>query len=159
MPVLNPTSNKDASRNNTNYFMAAGIAGTAAEVMQSLTGYKSGVAVGATATPAVVTAGKTYRIVAIRFSYQSLAGAGAVIFRLRANNVGVAVIVSPLVTTYIIGSNAAVAGVTSTKVILFPDGMDFPAGWGIAVGMMGLNTVGTAAAAGFGTIAITGFEY
>ncbi len=147
----------DAGRNQTNFFMAASIAGTSAEVMQSLTGYKSGAAVGATATPAVVTAGKTYRINAISMSYQSLAGAGAMMFRLRANTAGVAIISSPLVMNWTLGSNAAVAGVTQT--IVLTDSWEFAAGTGIAVGMVGLNTVGAAAAAGFGTITLSGYEY
>jgi hypothetical protein len=150
---------KDAGRNVTNYFMAAGVAGTNAEVMQSLTGYKSGAAVGATATPAVVTAGKTYRVTSITLSYQSLATAGACLFRLRANLSGTGVIGSPLVMTFTVGSLAAVAGVTNTLDIPFPDGLEFAAGTGIAVGMLGLSTVGAALAAGFGTITIYGYEY
>lgn len=150
---------KDAGRNQTNYFMAAGIAGTNAEVMQSLTGYKAGAAVAATVTPAVVTAAKTFRITNITLTYQSLATAGGCLFRLRANLSGTGVIGSPLVATYIIGSAAAVAGITTTEVIPIPDGLEFAAGTGIAVGMMGINTVGAALAAGFGTITINGFEY
>lgn len=150
---------KDSGRNQTNHFMAAGIAGTNAEVMQSLTGYKSGAAVGATATPAVVTTGKTYRITSITLTYQSLAGAGGCQFRLRANTAGAGVVTSPLVATYQIGSAAAVAGVTSTVEIPIPDGMEFASGTGIAVGMLGINTVGAAAASGFGTITINGYEY
>lgn len=150
---------KDAGRNVTNYFMAAGVAGTNAEVMQSLTGYKAGAAVAATATPAVVTAAKTYRITSITLSYQSLATAGACLFRLRANLSGTGVIGSPLVMTFTVGSLAAVAGVTNTLDIPFPDGLEFAAGTGIAVGMIGLSAVGAALAAGFGTITIYGYEY
>lgn len=150
---------KDAGRNQVNFFMAAGIAGTNAEVMQSLTGYKSGAAVGATVTPAVVTAGKTYRVNSITISFQSLAAAGGCLFRLRANTAGVAVVTSPLVEVYTIGSAAAVAGITTTLNIAIPDGMEFAAGTGIAVGMVGLSAVGAAAASGFGTILIKGYEY
>jgi hypothetical protein len=150
---------KDAGRNVTNYFMAAGVAGTNAEVMQLLTGYKGGAAVAATATPAVVTAAKTYRITSITLSYQSLATAGACLFRLRANTSGAGVIGSPLVMTFTVGSLAAVAGVTNTLDIPFPDGLEFAAGTGIAVGMIGLSAVGAALAAGFGTITIYGYEY
>lgn len=150
---------KDAGRNVTNYFMAAGVAGTNAEVMQSLTGYKGGVAVGATVTPAVVTSGKIFRVTSITLSYQSLATAGACLFRLRANLTGAGVVGSPLVCTFIIGSAAAVAGITTTEVIPIPDGLEFAAGAGIAVGMLGLSTVGAALAAGFGTITINGYEY
>lgn len=150
---------KDAGRNQTNFFMAAGVAGTAAEVMQSLTGYKSGLGVVATATPAVVTTGKTFRVTSITLTYQSLASAGGCIFRLRANIAGVGVAGSPLVASFTIGSTAAVAGVVTTEVIPLPDGMEFAAGTGIAVGMIGINTTGGALASGFGTITISGYEY
>lgn len=150
---------KDAGRNVTNYFMAAGIAATAAEVMQSLTGYKGGVAVAATATPAVVTAGKTYRLTAIVISFQSLATVTAASIRLRCNLSGVAVVGSPLVASWVIGSSAAVAGVTTTLTISLEDGMEFPAGAGFAIGVLGLSTVGAAAASGFVTVALQGFEY
>lgn len=151
---------KDAGRNQTNYFTALGIAATTAEVMQSLTGYKAGAAVGATATPAVVTAGKTYRVTSITLSYQSLATAGSALLRLRANLSGVGVVGSPLVMTFTIGSAAAVAGVTTTLDIPFPDGLEFAAGTGIAVGVIGLNAAGVAGtAAGFVSITIYGYEY
>lgn len=150
---------KDAGRNVTNYFMAAGIAATAAEVMQALTGYKGGVAVAATATPAVVTAGKTYRLMAILLSFQSLATVTAASIRLRCNLTGVAIVTSPLVASWVIGSSAAVAGVTTTLAILFPDGMEFPAGAGLAIGVLGLSTIGAAAASGFVTVSLQGYEY
>lgn len=149
----------DAGRNATHYFMAAGIAGTNAEVMQSLTGYKGGAAVAATVTPAVVTTGKVYRVTSITLSYQSLATAGGCMFRLRANLAGAGVIGSPLVMNFVIGSAAAVAGITTTLTITFPEGLEFAAATGIAVGMLGLSVVGAAAAAGFGTITISGYEY
>ena len=147
----------DAGRNQSTLFMAASVAGTNAEVMQSLTGYKGGAAVGATVTPAVVTAGKIYRVTNISMSYQSLAGAGAIQFRLRANLTGVGVVTSPLVMNWTLGSEAAVAGVVTTLVL--DDSWEFAAGTGLAVGMIGLNTVGAAAAAGFATINISGYEY
>lgn len=150
---------KDAGRNVLNFFMVAGVAGTNAEVMQTLTGYKSGAAVTGTATPAVITSGKTYRITQITLSYQSLATAGGCLFRLRANLSGTATSGSPLVMNWIIGSAAAVAGVTTTLDIPFPDGLEFAAGTGIAVGMLGISTVGAALASGFGTITIYGYEY
>lgn len=150
---------KDAGRNQTNFFMVLGIAGTASEVMQSLTGYKSGAAVAATVTPAVVTAGKTFRVTAVALAYQSLASAGGVLFRLRANLSGAGVVGSPLVAVFAIGSAAAVAGITTVRELTYPDGIEFAAGTGIAVGMVGINTVGAAAASGFGMITITGYEY
>lgn len=150
---------KDAGRNQTNFFHAIGIAATGAEVMQTLTGYKAGAAVAATATPAVVTAGKTYRITSITAVYQSLAAAGAAIIRLRANLSGVGVVGSPLVANWEVGSGAVAAGVTTTEALSFPEGLEFAAGTGIAVGVIGMTAAQVAGAAGFVMITISGFEY
>lgn len=150
---------KDAGRNVTNYFMALPIVTTNAEVMQSLTGYKGGIEVVATATPAVVTAGKTYRINTIILTYTAVATMGSAIFRLRANLSGVGVIGSPLVASWIVGTSAATAGVTSQLVVNFPDGLEFAAGTGLAVGMKGLDATFGNAAVGYGSIAIFGSEY
>jgi hypothetical protein len=150
---------KDTGRNLVSYFMAAGIAATAVEVMQSLTGYKGGLAVAPTVTPAVVSVGKTLRVIAVLLSFQSLATVTAAVVRLRVNLTGVAVVGSPLVAAWVIGSSAAVAGVTTTLAIPLPDGLEFPAGAGLAIGVLGLSTVGAAAASGFVTVALQGFEY
>src|ERR1035437_8466669 len=91
---------KDAGRNMTNYFMAVPIITTTAEVMQSLTGYKSGAAVVATATPAVVTAGKTYRIQSVEVTYWAATVIGGARINLRANLTGVGVVGSPLVKSW-----------------------------------------------------------
>jgi len=146
-------------RNITHYFTAAGVAATNVEAMQSLTGYKGGVGVAPTATPAVVTALTTYRVTAIELAYQSLVTAGGAEIRLRANLAGVGVVGSPLVGAYRIGSRNTIAGVTTTRTIEFPDGLEFPAGTGIAIGVLGLDAVGAAAAAGFVSVALHGYEY
>lgn len=150
---------KDAGRNMVNYFMAAAVAATSAEVMQSLTGYKSGAAVGATATPAQVTSGKTFRVTSITLAYQSIASAGGALIRLRANLIGTAGSSSPLVAVWAIGSASTTAGVTTTQSVPFPEGLEFAAPTGIAIGVIGLSAANTAAAAGFVTVTITGFEY
>lgn len=152
---------KDAGRNTSTLFMAAAVAGTTAEVMQSLTGYKSGAAVTATTTPAVVTSGKTYRVTSISISYQQLSTTGvAAMFRLRANLTGVGVVGSPLVMNLVIGSPAAVAGAYSSEEFLFPEGLEFAAGTGLAVGLIGLSAAGVAGtASGFAQITIVGYEY
>lgn len=151
----------DIGRNQTNYFMAAHVAATTSEVMMSLTGYKSGAAVGATATPAVVTAGKTYRITNIVLEYKGIATLTGGQFRLRANTSGVAVVGSPLVDTWTLGQTLATAGAQDTSIcIVYPEGLEFAAGTGIAVGYIGLSTAGVpGTAAGLGRISITGYEY
>ena len=149
---------KDAGRNTCNYFMALPIVTTNAEVMQSLAGYKSGAEVGATATPAVVTAGKTYRIQSMTITYIGITTAGSVLARLRANTSGVAVITSPLVSARAVGASAGV-GVAVTQMIEFPDGLEFAAGTGIAIGMKGLGPTCADLAAGYASILISGYEY
>jgi hypothetical protein len=154
---------KDAGRNQTNFFMAVQIVSTATDTLMSLTGYKGGVAVTATTTPAVVTSGKTYRIISITIDYTTIITTpGSVRFTLRANTSGTVVIGSPAVCTWEIGEPsgiAPVAGKKNTITIPIPDGMEFAAGTGIGISMVGLNTVGTAAAVGYGRITLNGFEY
>jgi hypothetical protein len=155
---------KDAGRNQTNYFMAAQVQSTATETLQSLTGYKGGIAVAATTTPAVVTAGKTYRINRIVISYESIVTTvGVIQVNLRANLTGVALVTSPLVDSWLVGSttaaSVAVAGNTETIVITFPDGIEFSAGTGIGITVLGLSVLGVAAAVGYAKISIGGYEY
>lgn len=154
---------KDAGRNQTNFFMALQIVSTNTDTLMSLTGYKSGAAVGATTTPAVVTSGKTYRINSVTIQYTTIVTTpGSVRFSLRANTGGVAAIGSPLVCTWEVGEPtgiAPVAGKVNTVHLTFPDGIEFAAGTGIGISMIGLNTVGTAAAVGYGRITIHGYEY
>lgn len=150
---------KDAGRNVTNYFTALPIVTTNAEVMQSLTGFKSAAAVGATVTPAVVTAGKTYRITSIVLTYTAVATMGSAIFRLRANASGAGVIGSELVAAWTLGTSTNTAGVTTSQTINFPDGLEFAAGTGIAVGVKGLDATFGNAAVGYAGITILGFEY
>jgi len=150
---------KDAGRNVTNYFMITQVVSTATDTLVSLTGYKSGAAVGATTTPAVVTAGKTYRINMIVMTYIAVTTAGTIHFTLRANTGGVVAIGSPEVSEYAIGAGAATAGVAETVCIPIPDGLEFAAGTGIGVSMQGFGATGTAAAVGYGMIALKGYEY
>jgi len=154
---------KDAGRNVTNHFMVAPIITTVAEVMQSLTGYKSGAAVTTTTTPAVVTTGKIYRINEITLTYFNVAAVGSARFTLRANTAGVAIISSPLVWSKqigISGDGTSTAGHVTTMVIPIPDGLEFAAGTGIAIGMQGFGAVPTTGTiVGYGKIEISGYEY
>lgn len=154
---------KDAGRNQTHYFSAIQIVTTATDALLSLTGFKGGVAVAATTTPAVVTAGKTYRVTSITLDYTSIVTTeGAVRFTLRANLSGVVAIGSPAVNAWEIGqtgSGVSVAGKKNTVTLSFPDGMEFAAGTGIGISQVGLSPVGAAAIAGYGRVSITGYEY
>lgn len=152
-----------AARNQTNYYMASQTINTATDALVSLTGYKSGVAVGTTTTPAVVTTGKTYRITSITIDHTTIVTTpGSTRFTLRANLSGVVAITSPAVCNWEVGEPsgiAPVAGKKNTITISIPDGIEFPAGTGIGISKVGLNTTGGAAAVGYGHITINGYEY
>ena len=150
---------KDAGRNLTTLRMDIPVVTTATDALQSLTGFKGGAAVTAITTPAVVTAGKTFRIQTISMTYVAIATAGTAKFTIRANTGGVVAIASPAVLTAIIGGPAAVAGVSQTYELAVPDGMEFAAGTGIGVSMVGLSAIQAAAAVGYGQISIVGYEY
>jgi hypothetical protein len=152
---------KDAGRNQTNYFHAAPIITTTAEVMQSLTGYKAGAAVAATVTPAVVTSGKTYRITSVVITYWGATVIGGARVNLRANLSGAGVVGSPLVYSWQVGIPAVfTAGSAMTYTFPFPDGMEFVAGTGIAVGVIGEGAVPTTGTiTGYVMLAIHGYEY
>jgi hypothetical protein len=150
---------KDAGRVVTNYFMALPIITTATDTLQALTGYKNSVAVAATTTPAVVTAGKIYRISTITLTYVGVATLGSAKFTLRANTGGLVALGSPAVSSWVIGAGAAVAGSSGVVSIPIPDGIIFSAGTGIGVSVVGLSTTQTQAAVGYAQISICGFEY
>jgi hypothetical protein len=150
---------KDSGRNVSTLFMVVPVVTTATDALQSLTGYKSGAAVAATTTPAVVTAGKTYRITAITMTYVGIATAGSARFTLRANSAGVVAIGSAPVATWVVGTPGATAGFTSQNHVAFPDGFEFAAGTGIGISVEGLSTTQAAAAVGYAQINIYGFEY
>jgi hypothetical protein len=152
---------KDAGRNQTNYFMAAQVVSTATEALQSLTGYKSGALVAATTTPAVVTAGKTYRIQRITMTSIAATAIGSIQVQLRANTGGVVAIGSPVVDSWILGGTTStfVAGDTETVNIDIPDGMEFAAGTGIGITVLGLAPAGTAQAGNYAKVSVVGYEY
>lgn len=152
---------KDSGRNITNYFMAAPIITTTAEVMQSLTGYKGGIAVAATVTPAVVTAAKIYRISNIEITYWAATVIGGARINLRANLSGTGAVGSPLVKSWQVGIPAIfTAGSAMTYNFDYPDGIEFAAGTGIAIGVIGEGAVPTTGTiTGYVLIAINGFEY
>ena len=150
---------KDSGRNQSNLFMVAQIVSTATDALQSLTGYKSGAAVTTTTTPAVVTTGKTYRLNRIVIGYVAILTAGSVRVTLRCNTAGLVAITSPAVDNWMVGANAATAGVAETIVIDLPDGIEFAAGSGIGASVQGFNATGTAAATGYALVSLGGYEY
>jgi hypothetical protein len=155
---------KDAGRNVTNYFSAIPIITTNADALMSLTGYKGGIAVGATTAPAVVTAAKIFNISQIVCTYVSVTTNGFANFTLRANLTGTVVIGSPAVYTWQVGQpstivTTGIAGVSNTITISFPDGLQFAAGTGIGVSVQGYSATVAAAAVGYASVAISGYEY
>jgi hypothetical protein len=152
---------KDAGRNLVTLFMPAVVITTVAEVMQTLSGYKSGAAVAGTATPAVVTAGKTFRITSVEITYLDATVIGGALIRLRALAGGVALIGSPLVKAWWVGTPAAfAAGIAETYTFNYPDGLEFAAGFGIAIGVQGVGADGTTGTiTGKVMVCIHGFEY
>lgn len=153
--------NINSGRNATNYFEVAPVITTTAEVMRSLTGYKGGVAVAATPTPAVVSAGRTWRISQIIATYIAATVIGSARITLRVNPAGVAVVGSPLAWSGQIGMPAIfTAGAADTRTFDFPEGLDIPAGAGVAIGVQGFGAVPTTATiAGFVMVSINGFEF
>ena len=150
---------KDIGRNHTDYFMQAQTLSSATDTLQSLVGYKSGGQVAATTTPAVVTAGKTYRINHITVTYVTVSTVGSIIVSLRADKGGLVSITSPVVNSWQVGGSTSSVGTTQTIVIPFPDGLEFPAGTGIGVSVRGFASAGAAAAVGYAKVSISGFEY
>ena len=157
--VVKAYQQHDIGRNLTNYFMNIPVIAPSAEALQSLTGYKSGAAVVATTTPAVVTTGKRYRITSINVTYVGIATAGSAKVTLRANTAGVVAIGSPAVASIIINAPAAVAGVGSSYNIPIGNGIEFAAGTGIGISTQGLSAVQAAAATGYVQVSILGYEY
>ena len=148
---------KDAGRNLVTYYTLTALATTAVDTLQSLTGTKGGVTVAATTTPAVVTAGKTFRVTRVHAAYNIGAttntAIGYAIVKLRFNTAGAVLITSPVGFITGVGS----AG-TATDDAAIPDGSEFPAGTGIGISVQGFS--GTAATAiGFVLVAVSGYEY
>lgn len=162
-PVILPTVDIiNTGRNISNLFMASQVITTNTDTLVSLTGYKSGAAVTATTTPAVVTTGKTYRITSLTVQYIAVSTTGTVKFTLRANTGGVVAITSPIVAQWSVGEFSASgtpAGTSNTVSIPIPEGMEFAAGTGIGISMQGFGATGTASAVGYGLCTIYGYEY
>ncbi len=148
----------DVNRVIRNFHFNTPTAAPAAEALQSVTQWYNNAAVATTTTPAVVPAGKILRITGMRVNTASLAAAGMVMLRVRANTAGLAVIGSPLVASLQCGSQAAVAALQDWQLIEFPEGMDFPAGTGLGFTLQGyVGATGTLQS--FTTFEVWGYEY
>ncbi len=156
-----PTMARDATdigRVVRNFLFNTPTAAPAAEALQSVTQWYANAAVATTTTPAVVPAGKVLRLTGMRVNTASLAAAGMVMLRVRANVAGVAVIGSPLVASLQCGSQAAVAALQDWQVIEWPEGIDFPAGTGLGFTLQGyVGATGTLQS--FTTFEVWGYEY
>lgn len=150
---------KDAGRNVSTLFSAGFTITTSSEALLSLTGYKAGAAVAATTTPAVVTTGKTFRITSMVLTYVAISTAGLARFTLRANTSGVVAVTSPAVSNWFLGASAATAGISQSLGVDFDEGLEFAAGTGIGLSMIGYGATGTATAVGYGMCSLYGYEY
>lgn len=148
----------DLNRVVRNFIFDTPTASPAAETLMSLAQWYNNAAVAATTTPAVVPAGKVLRITGMRVNTASLAAAGMVVLRLRANTAGVVAVTSPLVASLQCGSQAAVAALQDNQIIEFPEGIDFPAGTGVGLTHQGyVGATGTLQS--FTRAEMWGYEY
>ncbi len=147
------------SRTPVSYFMALPVQASATDTLLSLTGYRGGAAVAATTTPAVVPAGKTFRVTGFNLGYIATITGGYAIARLRHNPSGVVAIGSPVARVIMAGSVAATsANATGFSATAPFDGLEFPAGSGIGVSLVGMSAV-TPSAVGYGFVELVGYEY
>ena len=82
----------------------------------------------------------------------------------RANTAGLGVLASPLVYSFEAGSGAgatttAMTGGMTVETGSFPDGLELPAGTGVAFSMAGYGPTGTLTLEGTTRFAVYGFEY
>ena len=151
---------KDAGRNQVHYYTLIPVLSTATDTLQSLTGTSLGASVAATTTPALVTAGKTFRITRLAASYISTATSGYAIVRLRFNNASAAAtITSPIAATILVGSGApTTANSTASEEATLDEGWEFPQRAGVAISVQGFAGV-TPTAVGYVLVSMTGYEY
>ena len=150
---------KDTGRNLVNLYMVVPVGTTATDTLMSLTGTKSGATVAATATPAVVTAGKAFRVTRLAATYIATATSGYGIVRLRFNTAGAVAVTSPVAAVLAVGTSAPVTANAADSVeASIPEGIEFAAGTGIGISAQGF-AAGAAAIAGFIIVSVTGYEY
>ena len=155
---------KDAGRNARHFMLDAYTAAPVAEALQSVVQWFGNAAVAATTQPSVVTSGKTLRLTNYSISTKSLATVGSVVVRIRANTSGLGTLASPLVFSMECGSRAgattvAMTGGMDTFSGVFPEGLEFPAGTGLAFSMAGYGPTGTLTLQGVTRFQVFGYEY
>lgn len=155
---------KDSGRVARIFMLDAYTAAPVTEALQTVVQWYNNAAVAGTTTPAVVPTGKTLRITSVTMSTKSLATVGSAVLRIRANTAGTAAIGSPLVWSCECGSRSgattvAMTGGLDTVTVLFPDGLEFPAGTGLGFTLAGYGPTGTLTLEGVTRFVVTGFEY
>lgn len=156
MPVEVSQQNTRVTRH---FFMNTYTVAPLVEAMMLVEQWYNNAAVVATVSPAVVPAGKRLRLQGVRLSSKSLASAGSVVLRVRCNTAGTAVIASPIVATFEVGSLAAVAGLLGDFCYGFPDGIEIPAAAGVGFSLAGYNATGVLALQGVTRFDVWGIEY
>ena len=150
---------KDAGRNQVHYYTLIPVLTTAVDTLQILTGTKGNATILATATPAVVTAGKILRITRVATTYIATAASGYGVVRLRYNTAGVVAITSPISATITVGApTPATANSVGSEEAALTEGVEFAAGTGIGISVQGFAAV-TATAVGYVLVSVTGYEY
>ncbi len=154
----------DIGRVTRNFILNTFTAAPVADALQLVEQWYNNAAVAATATPAVVPAGKTLRLAGYRIETKSLATVGSVVMRIRANTAGTVVIGSPIVATASCGTNAgattvAMTGGLDTAQEAFPEGIDLPAGTGVGFSLAGYGPTGVLTLQGVTRFEVWGYEY
>ena len=150
---------KDAGRNQVHYYTLIPVLTSATDTLQILTGTKASTTVTATATPAVVTTAKTFRVTRLAATYIATAVSGYGIVRLRFQPAGVATITSPIAATLLVGSSAPTsANSTASEEATLDEGWEFAAGVGVGISVQGFAAV-TPTAVGYVLVSLTGYEY
>ena len=122
--------------------------------MLTLVPVRAGVA-GAGVTTIPVTAGKRLRITEFTGEFRNNAAATHVNqFTLKTNPAGAVIVTSPTLNRIELYAVAALANTGQQQSVPFPDGLEFA-----GTDQIGVSHLSDAAAIGFGTVSLTGFEY
>jgi hypothetical protein len=154
----------NSGRNTRNFMLDTYTVAPAVEAVQSVVQYYNNVAVAGTTQPIVVPVGKKLRLTGYSITTKSLNTVGSVAVRVRANTAGLAVLASPLVFSMEAGSRAgattvAMTGGLGTVTGVFPEGLEFAEGTGLAFSMAGYGPTGALLAQGVTKFQIFGYEY
>ncbi len=148
-----------------NFILDAFTAAPVADTMQSVAQWYNNAAVNATASPAVVPAGKVLRLTGGRIETKSLATVGSVVMRVRCNASGAAVIGSPVIASAACGSRSGATTVAMTgghdhaEFSFGDEGLEIPAGAGVGFSLAGYGPTGTLTLQGVTRFEVWGYEY